>query len=37
MARYKSKFPGGPLGCIVALIYFPIGVILELAKGRRLK
>lgn len=30
--RYKRGFPGGPLGCLIAVIYFPIGVILALTK-----
>lgn len=33
--RYKRKFPGGPLGCIVAMVYFPIGVILALTKKHK--
>lgn len=28
----KKKSPIGPLGCLFALLYFPIGVIMALAK-----
>ena len=33
MAKYKYNFPGSTGCCLFSLLYFPIGVILELAKN----
>ena len=33
MAKYNYKFPGSVGCCLLSLLYFPIGVILELAKN----